>query len=43
MHVLLMYEVHVKACRILVGLLSTCEVIGLHMNIALVGLDKDYE
>ena len=34
---------HVNACSLLVGLLSMCEVMRLHMNIELVGLDGDYE
>ena len=43
MFVLFMYEVHVKACSLLVGLLSMCVVMGLHMYIEIVGLDGDYE
>ena len=40
---MLMYELDVKACGLIIGLLSMCEVMGLHMYIALVGLDWDYE
>ena len=38
-----MYEMSDNACVPIVGLLSMCEVMGLHMYIALVGLDSDYE
>ena len=38
----LMYEVN-DACGLLMSLLSMCEVMGLHIYIALVGLDVDYE
>ena len=38
-----MNKVHVNACSLLVGLLSMCEVMGLHINFELVGLDGDYE
>ena len=40
---LFMYEVHVKACSVFVGLISMCDVIGLHMYIAEVGLKRDYQ
>ena len=43
MLVLVMYEVQVKACSFVVGLLSICEVMGLHMYIEIGGLDRDYE
>ena len=52
MNVLLMhvvgYSVHVEyevsdACDLFVSLLSLCEIMGLQMYIALVGLDWDYE
>ena len=36
-----MYELDVKACGLMIGLLSMCEVIGLHMYIALIDLDWD--
>ena len=39
----LMYELYVKACSVLVGLLSMCEVNGLNMYIALLNLEQDYE
>ena len=35
-----MYEVNGNACDILVGLLGMCEVMGLHIYIALVDLDS---
>ena len=38
-----MYEVHVKACSLFMSLLSMCEVMRLHMYIALVGLDWGYK
>ena len=38
-----MYELDVNACGLMIGLISMCEVMGLHMYIALVGLDSDYE
>ena len=38
-----MYELDVKACGLMIGLLSMCEVMWLHMYIALVDLDWDYE
>ena len=34
-----MYELDVKACGLMIGLLSMWEVIGLHMYIALVELE----
>ena len=37
---MLMYEVNDDACGLFVGLLSMCEVVGHHMYIALVGLDR---
>ena len=37
--VILMYEVNVKACGLMIGLISMCEVIRLHMYIALVDLN----
>ena len=40
---LLMYELDVKACGIMIGLLSMWEFMGLNMYIALVDLDWDYE
>ena len=40
---LLMYEVNVKACGLMRGLLCMCEVIGLHMCISLLDLDWDCE
>ena len=36
---MLMYEMVVKVCGLMIGLLSMCEVMGPHMNIALVYLD----
>ena len=41
--VILMYEVNVKACGLMIGLLSMCEFMGLHMYIALVDLDWNCE
>ena len=38
---MLMYEVNVKAHGLVIGLLSMCEVMGLHMCFALVDLDWD--
>ena len=35
---MLMYELDVKACGLMIGFLSVCEVIGLHIYIALVEL-----
>ena len=40
---LLMYELDVKACGLMIVLLSILDVMGLHMYIALVDLDWDYE
>ena len=40
---LLVYEMDGKACDLMIGLLSMWEVMGLHMYIALVDLDLDYE
>ena len=40
---LLMYELDVKACGLMIGLVSIWEVIGLHMYISLVDLDWNYE
>ena len=41
---LLMYELGGKACGLMIGLLSMCEVMGLHMYIILlVDLDLNYE
>ena len=39
----LVYEVYVKACGHLIGLLSMCEVMGLHIYIALVDFDYGCE
>ena len=36
---MIMYGVIVKACGLMIGLLSMCEVMGLHMYIALLDLD----
>ena len=38
-----MYEVSGNTCGIFVGLLSMCEVMGLHMCISLVVLDLVYD
>ena len=43
MIVILMYEVNVKACGLMIGLLIMCEVMGIHICIALVDLDFDCE
>ena len=43
MLVFLRYEMHVKSCSLFVGLLSICEAMGLHMYIAQVDLERDYE
>ena len=40
---MLMYEFDVKIYGVMMGLLSMCEVMGLHMYIALVDLDWDCE
>ena len=40
---MLMYELDVKACGLMIGLLSMCEVMGLHMCITLVDLVWDCE
>ncbi len=40
---LLVYELYGKAFGLMIGLLSMCEVMGLHMYIALVELDWDCE
>ena len=40
---MLMYEFDVKACGLMIGLVIMCEVIRLHMYIALIGLDRYYE
>ena len=34
-----MYALDVKACSIIIGLLSMCEVLGFHIYIALVDLE----
>ena len=39
---LLMYELDVKACGLMIGLLSMWEVMGLDIYIVLVDLDLDY-
>ena len=33
--IILVYDVYVKACVLMIGLLSRCEVTGLHMYISL--------
>ena len=40
---MLRYEFDVKGCALMIGLLSVCEVIGLHIYIALVDLDLYWE
>ena len=40
---ILMYELDVKSCGLMIGLLRMCEVMGLHMYIALVDFVLDYE
>ena len=40
---LLIYDSDGKACGLIIGLLSMWETIGLHMYIALVDLDWEYE
>ena len=40
---MLLYELDVKACGLMIGLLSICEVMRLHMYIVLVDLDWIYE
>ena len=40
---LLMYELYVKYCGLMIGLLSMCEFMGIHIYIALVKLDVDCE
>ena len=37
------YDLDVKACGLMIGLLSMCEVMGLHMYIALVDIDWGHE
>ena len=39
---MLMYEVNDNSSDLVVSLLSMSEVMGIHMYIALVGLDWDY-
>ena len=41
--VLMMYELNYDAYGLFLSLLSLCEVMGLHMCFALIGLDWDYE
>ena len=36
---LLMYELDGKACGLMIGILSICEVMGLHIYIALADLE----
>ena len=36
---MLIYELDIKVCGLMIGLLSMCEVMGIHMYIALVDLD----
>ena len=43
MQILLMYEMHVKACSFFVGLFSMCEVMGINMYIAQEDLGRNYE
>ena len=38
-----MHEVSDSACGFSVGLLSMCKVMGIHMYVALAGLDWYYE
>ena len=40
---MLIYDLAVKACGLMIGLLSVCEVMGLYMYIALVDLDWGHE
>ena len=40
---MIMYEVNDDACGLFMSLQCMCEVMGLHMYIALVGLDFDCE
>ena len=40
---MLMYELDVKACGLMIGLLSMCVVMGFHMYIALVDFDWNCE
>ena len=39
----LVHKGYVKSCGLMIGLLSMYDVMGLHMYIALVDLDLDYE
>ena len=39
---MMIYELDVKACRLTIGLLSMCDVMGILMYIALVDLDWDF-
>ena len=41
--VMLMYDVNYNAFSLLIGLISKCEVMELHMYAELVDLDWDYE
>ena len=41
MHGMLMYEVKVKACGPMIGLLCIFELMGIHMCIALLDVDWD--
>ena len=40
---LVMYELGVQACRLIIGILSMWEDMGLHMYIIRVDLDWDHE
>ena len=40
---MLIYELDVKACGLMIGLLSMCEVMGSYMYIALVNIDWEHE
>ena len=40
---MLIYDLDVKACGLMIGLLSVCEVMGLYMYIALVDSDWGHE
>ena len=40
---MLIYDLDVKACGLMIGLLSMCEVMGSYIYIALVNIDWEHE
>lgn len=38
-----MYELSYKACGIFMGIISVCEIMGIHLYIDLLGVHWDYK